>query len=198
MPHQDPTEVDPILELERWLWPGRAGRAGYFPVLWLATADQDGNPDLRAVLLSEIRAGRLYFHTDARARKVSQLAARPAVALGLTLPESARQVTILGLAAPADPTELAVAYRNRSRYLQVLAWLNTPTTAQLTEEQRRQQWAEFSTEHPDGTLTAPDEWTGFAVTPTRFTFWQGRSDGPSHRTEYTAQPTGWTVTALPG
>ncbi len=188
---------DPFAVLLDWL-PGIPGRDGYFPVVSLATVGEDGGPDLRTLLISAIDNGRLSVHTDARSRKVTQLRADPRVAIALLLPETSRQVTLTGRAAPADPAESAVAYANRSRYLQLLAWTNDADTAASGEQERRQRWADFAAAHPDGTLTAPPDWIGFAITPDRITFWQGAADAPSHRTEYRCEGSGWTTAELPG
>ena len=37
------------------------------------------------------------------------------------------------------------------------------------------------------TIRRPDNWGGFAVTPTRFEFWQGRENRLHDRFEYTLQ-----------
>ena len=190
-------EPDPFAVLSRWL-PGTPGQNGYFPVVSLATVGADGGPDVRALLISEIVGGRLYLHTDARSRKVTQLRSDPRVALVLLLPETARQVTLTGRAAPAEPAESAAAYANRSRYLQLLAWTNDAAAATAGEPERQQRWTDFAAAHPDGTLTAPPDWAGFAVLPDRITFWQGAADQPSHRTEYRRDGPGWVSSELPG
>lgn len=190
-------EPDPFAVLSAWL-PGIPGRDGYFPVVSLATIGADGGPDVRTLLISEIADGQLSMHTDARSRKVAQLRADPRVALALLLPETSRQVTLTGRAAPMEPAESAAAYSNRSRYLQLLAWTNDAPTAAAGEAERRQRWADFAAAHPDGSLAAPPDWAGFAITPDRFTFWLGASHQPSHRTEYRRGASGWVIAELPG
>ena len=189
--------ADPLALLAHLL-PGVPGRDGYFPVMALATVDSHGDPDVRTVLLSEITDIGTTFHTDGRSRKAAQLARLPAVALMLTIPEQARQIVIHGQATPQSDPQSAAAYHARSRYLQLLAWLNTPEMAILPEDERRRRWAEFAAGHPDGTLLAPAEWRGFVVRPTRITFWHGDVEGPSHRVEYTRTDTGWSATEMAG
>jgi pyridoxamine 5'-phosphate oxidase len=189
--------TDPVDLLTGWL-PGTPGVDGYFPVVSLATVDADGGPDARAVLLSEISGGLLYFHTDSRSRKVRQLREEPRVALVIPLPDAARQVVVRGAAHAAGTTELTDAYRRRSRYLQSLAWVNSPEVAQLTAAERTAAWSEFDAGQGDAPLDAPVTWCGFAVHPSRMTFWQGGTDTPSHRQEFTRTARGWTLTDLPG
>jgi pyridoxamine 5'-phosphate oxidase len=189
--------MDPMTLLAGAL-PGTPGVDGYFPVLSLATVDAAGLPDVRTVLLSEIVGEELYFHTDTGSRKVVQLETTPVAALLVTLPEQARQIVARGPVRRVTDEEAARAYHVRSRYLQLLAWTNTVASAQLPAAERESRWAEFAEAHPDGTLTPPAGWCGFAVRPDRMTFWQGGPDGPSHRVEYTRDGNSWTDAHLPG
>lgn len=189
--------VDPLTLLAELL-PGTPGRDGYFPVMALATVDQDGRPDVRNVLLSEMSEGSMSFHTDRRSRKVEQLIRLPSVALLLNLPEQARQIVVRGPVVQQGAPGLLRAFTSRSRYLQLLAWQNTPTTALLDDTRRRQQWAAFASEHPDGTVQPPPDWTGFEVRPSVVSFWFGADDAPSHRCEYTRTTGGWSAADLPG
>ena len=196
IPDPDVDTPYPLALLGLWL---PASTAELKPLMTLATADPDGTPDVRNVLLSEFDGEHLYFHTDARSRKVAVLDANPRVALSMVWVEIGRQVTIQGTVDRASETEARAAYSNRSRYLQLLAWRNDLATAQLTSPARRAEWAAFAAEHPEGTLEAPANWLGFRVRPTRLTFWRGDPEGPSTRTEYRWNEDGsWTVSRLAG
>ena len=188
---------DPVELIADWL-PGVPGQDGYFPVMSLATVDGDGAPDVRTVLLSQIISGGMAFHTDSDSLKVQQLRRTPTAALLLHLPDQARQIVVRGLVTEQSEPDLAASYASRTRYLQLLAWLNTPELAGLPEPERRTRWAAFAAEHPAGSLRAPPQWTGFVVVPQRITLWQGHFDGPSHRIDYTASAAGWTSVELPG
>jgi len=165
------------------------------PLMTLSTISSSGYPDARTVLLSEFDAEGLYFHTDSRSRKVADLTGEPRVALTLVWP--GRQLTVQGDAGRTSSEERGWAYEHRSRYLQLLAWLNTPEFAALPLEERLSRWAAFDVAHPSP--TPPDTWDGFVVRPRRLTFWEGRPDTASRRTEFTRTATGaWTETLLPG
>lgn len=166
------------------------------PVMTVATA-ADGIPDARTLLLSEWDRSGLYFHTDARSRKVGQLTANPRVALMLHFPDRARQLTVQGSAEPAPGDELKRAFRARSAYLQQLAWQNTVEFAGLPLADRLKEWAVFRADHADG-FGQPPTWAGYLVRPTRLTFWIGSPDTASRRTEYLLTPEGWAVSLLAG
>lgn len=169
------------------------------PVMTLSTVTPAGRPDARAVLLTEFDDDGFYFHTDSGSAKVAQLAANPQVALSFLWPEHPRQLVVRGTAAIAPPDETAWAYRARSRYLQQLAWQNTPAFAELPDAARRASWASFAAEHPDG-FEQPDSWFGAVVRPSELTFWTPGVDTASRRLRFTrsVDTGGWHSRLLPG
>jgi pyridoxamine 5'-phosphate oxidase len=172
------------------------------PTMTLSTVTSQGAPDARTLLLSSFDVRGFSFHTDARSRKVGQLAANPAVALTFLWPGFVRQLVVQGTAQPAPPDEVAAAYRARSPYLQQLAWLNTAEFALLPDAERLARWQGWATDrpatdHPHG-VTQPPTWVGYLVRPSRLTFWLGDPLTASRRSEFTATGDGWVLSHLPG
>jgi pyridoxamine 5'-phosphate oxidase len=184
--------INPMVLLRQWL-PSPDSPP---PLMALATCGQDDYPRVRHVLLSEADDTSVYFHTDSRSAKVAELAARPRAAIALAWPAVRRQVVAHGDVQSVPDDELRQAYSNRTRYLQLLAWLNDNEMAALSTEERRKRWSEFDTAHPE--LTPPDTWTGFAVELREIMFWRGDADGPSLRTRFTRDHGNWTSEVLPG
>ncbi|QEW02363.1 pyridoxine/pyridoxamine 5'-phosphate oxidase [Microbacterium lushaniae] len=162
----------------------------------LSTIDAHGYPRARTLLLSEFDGERFFFHTDARSRKVADLAADPRVALTILWPDLSRQLVVQGTAAPAPADECAEVYRRRSPYLQQLAWLNTAGYAQLPLAEREARWARFRAETP--APPQPPEWVGFGVRPHRMLFWAAHPEAAGRRVEYVRNEDGWRVSYLPG
>lgn len=185
--------ADPIALMQLWLPPNGSELR---PLAALATVGLDGIPAIRHVLISERDDEGLYFHTDATSRKAAELAANPVAAMTVAWPEIGRQLVVRGTVEPLTPAESAVAYRVRSRYLQLLAWQNTRSTALASATERRALWAEFDLAHP--VLEPPAEWTGYRIRPRTITFWRGDPAGPSNRHEYSLGEGGWTSAILPG
>ncbi len=170
------------------------------PLMTVATVDESGAPDSRTTLLSAWDEHGFYLHTDARSRKVAQLERDPRVSLTLHLPAAARQITVQGVASRAPAEELEWAFEHRSPYLQQLAWQNTVEFASLPRIDRISAWEAFQADHPEG-FTAPPNWTGFVVRPSRITFWVGSTVTASRRVEYSRGTTGdgdWAVTQRAG
>ncbi len=184
---------DPLALLLRWLPPHDSELR---PLAALSTIGRDGIPSLRHVLVSDQDATGLYFHTDSGSAKVAEIAAAPVAAMAVAWPEIGRQVTVRGIVERVSTASAAEAYRRRSRYLQLLAWLNTDDNAHLPAYDRRHLWAEFDETHP--TLDPPERWAGFRLRPVTVTFWRGDMLGQSVRQHYTLSDGRWTGRILAG
>lgn len=160
------------------------------PLMALGTIGPDGYPRSRHVVLSECGEQGIYFHTDARSAKVTELANDPRATVAVAWPSAARQVVAHGDVMRASADEELSVYRRRGRYLQLLAWLNTEELAQLPTAERRAQWAEFDRAHDR--LDPPPDWAGFVLRPREIAFWRGDPDGPSQRIRY-RRPDPWKI-----
>ncbi|MFH9423021.1 pyridoxal 5'-phosphate synthase [Streptomyces sp. NPDC017529] len=80
----------------------------------LATADADGDPNVRTVMLHDADERGWHFATHRGSRKGRDLAARPRAALGFYWPALGRQVRVRGRVAEAGPEESAADLHRRS------------------------------------------------------------------------------------
>ncbi|MDP4333847.1 pyridoxamine 5'-phosphate oxidase family protein [Curtobacterium sp. A7_M15] len=187
--------TDPLTLAASWL--PAADTPG--PTMTLSTVGLDGYPDARTVLLSLFDGERLHFHTDSRSRKAAELAAVPRAAVTLHWPEAARQLVVVGDVAPVTEEEARAAYAARTRYLQVLAWVNDHAAAADTPARRREAWAAFVRGRAGTDLEPPSTWVGYALTPVRMVFWRGATDAASNRLAYDRRADGsWSRESWPG
>lgn len=184
---------DPLSLMVRWL---PAHDSELRPLAALSTIGRDGLPSLRHVLVSDRDATGLYFHTDEASAKVGEIAADPVAAMAVAWPEVGRQLVVRGTVERVSDVEAAAVYAQRSRYLQMLAWMNTRENAQLPTDERRRLWAEFDAAHPD--LDPPARWIGFRLRPRTLTFWRGDPMGQSTRQHYTVADGVWSGEILAG
>lgn len=182
---------DPFALAARWLPEPDSGAT---PTMTLSTIGLDGYPAARTVLLSRFDGRRLHFHTDRASSKAAELAATPRAAVTILWPERSRQLVVTGDVTEVTGQEARLAYAARTRYLQVLAWLNDHDLAELGPGERRARWAAFAQSHGDDELEPPPGWVGYAIDPVRLAFWSGATDAPSNRLLYERGDDGcWTV-----
>lgn len=174
----DEVADDPFTVLGDWLPANDDPRR---PLVQLATADADGTPHVRSVLLSSWDASGFCFHTDATSDKCAQLAANPRAAMVLVQPERAHQVVIEGAVTRQNATEAAASYRTRSDYLKLLSWLNS---AELAEASAPERAAAFSALSDEAVTEPPAWWVGYRLAPERIVVWAGSTTMPSRRVRY--------------
>jgi pyridoxamine 5'-phosphate oxidase len=169
-------------------------------LMTLATVGGDGYPRTRTVNVNGVRGdGGVLFHTDTRSQKVHDIGSDPRASLTVLTGDGSRQATVVGDVVRADEETERVIYAGQPRYLQLLAWMNSPDLARASPRERRRRWAEFDRENPDlGRQDPPATWAVFAVVPREYLFWEGDDDGPSRRVRYTRTTGGWTTSVLPG
>ena len=162
----------------------------------LATADADGQPSARIVLLKHFDAEGLCWYTDSRSHKGRDLAENPRAALLFYWPETERQVRIEG-GVHALPGELADEYFAQrpagSRMAAVASLQSHPVDNREALEQRV---TELERQYPDGNVPRDPAWIGYRLTPDLFEFWQGRASRLHDRFTYHHNGEHWEITRL--
>ncbi|MEU9334006.1 pyridoxal 5'-phosphate synthase [Streptomyces sp. NPDC048290] len=139
----------------------------------LATADDDGHPDVRTVMLHGADADGWSFATHATSRKGRQLAATPYAALGFYWSALGRQVRVRGAvhAAPADESQADLHARSTGALAAALTGGQSEVLGSLDELARRsaRSW-ERARSAPD---TPAPTWTLYRLQPDEVEFFQG-------------------------
>ena len=178
------TAADPFELFDRWLADARAAGAVLPQAMALATADADGMPDARMVMLRSFGRDGFVFFTDRDSAKGAQLRANPrAVLLGYWR-ELGRQVRVSGPVEVTSPTEDDEAFRERPRdaQLAIAAWRQGASIAGPEELQAAVQAVERRVRGFD--VPRPARWGGYRLLPDRFVFWEERPDRMHRRQEY--------------
>ena len=139
----------------------------------LATADADGLPDVRTLLLHGADGRGFHFASHATSAKGHQLAARPYAALGFYWPAQGRQVRVRGPVARCTPTESHADLHARSTgaLAAALTGAQSEVVASVAELHRAADAAwERARAEPDA--EAPT-WTRYVVEPAEVEFFQG-------------------------
>ncbi len=140
----------------------------------LATADADGAPDVRMVLLKDFDARGFAFYSNAKSAKGQQLAANPRAALCFHWKSLRRQVRLRGLIEPVEPEEADAYFQSRDRGARLGAWASEqsrPLPDRLALEKRV---AEFALKFGLGTVPRPPHWGGYRLVPLAIEFWRNQ------------------------
>jgi len=161
----------------------------------LATADKDGNPSARIVLLKGADQDGFTFFTNYESQKGKDLAVRPQAALLFHWHELERQVRIQGLVERVSVAESDEYFHSRPSASRIGAWASPQSSAipnrEFLEEAEKRFKAEFGDAPP-----RPQHWGGYRLRPTEMEFWQGRPSRLHDRIHYKLDESTWRVNRL--
>lgn len=162
----------------------------------LATADAEGRPSARTVLLKDADTGGFVFYTNLNSRKGRQLAENQAVSLVFWWRETAEQVLVEGVVEPVSVVEADAYFASRPRGSQIGAWASLQSQALDSRQTLVDRVAEIEARYEGREVPRPEHWSGFRVRPHRVEFWYGREYRLHERVCFELDDQGWRETLL--
>ncbi len=162
----------------------------------LATADAEGMPSARIVLLKQYDKEGFSWFTDYRSEKGQQLLINPQAELLFYWPQLARQVRIRGQVEKLAPEEGKAYFSQRpigSRLSAAASCQSHPVDSRETLEKTIET---LKSKYPDGDIACPENWGGYRLKPQRFEFWQGRPSRLHDRFVFQLNESGWAIQRL--
>jgi pyridoxamine 5'-phosphate oxidase len=185
-------DPDPFRQLDAWLREAHEAALPLPDSFALATADGDGAPSVRMLLLRGHGPDGLRFYTNRASRKGRDLAANPRGAALFHWPVLERQLRVSGAIQPLDELESAAYFAERPRRSQLSAWASDQGEPIASRAALEAAVAEADDRFPEQ-VPLPPEWGGYRLLPERFEFWVSREDRLHDRVEYLREPDGsWT------
>jgi pyridoxamine 5'-phosphate oxidase len=141
----------------------------------LATADAQGRPAARTVLLKAVDERGFVFYTNYQSRKGQQLTENPHAAL-LFLWKTLRdqvQVKIEGTVEPVDLAEADAYFASRPRPSQIGAWASLQSQTLDARDTFEARIDAFEKKFEGMEVPRPPHWSGYRVVPEMIEFWYG-------------------------
>lgn len=172
-PPQAPETV-PFDLFHKWLEEAGASEVNDPNAMALATADANGLPDVRMVLLKDHTPEGFVFFTNSRSAKGAELAANMQASAVLHWKSLRRQVRFRGSVDCVTDAEADAYFASRARDSRIGAWASLQSQhlsgrAELDEAVRRET-ARFEGEE----VPRPPHWTGYRIRPVYVEFWSDR------------------------
>ncbi|MDC0721742.1 pyridoxamine 5'-phosphate oxidase [Nannocystis bainbridge] len=190
-------ELQPLDLFQEWFAAAAKSGMAMPEAMTLATADEDGRPSARMVLLKGFDpAGRLRFFTNYDSRKAGELDRNPHASLLFWWPSLYVQVRVEGKVTRLPAAESDAYFASRPRLSQLGAVVS-PQSRPIDDFQTLlDQVSHLAHELGEAPVPRPANWGGYAVAPESWEFWVGHDGRLHERFVYRPAASGWSLTRL--
>ena len=185
-PHAEgPHARDPIAAFREALERARKREPVEATSVVLATADAEGRPSARVVLLKGVDDRGFAFYTNFTSRKARELEANPRAALCVYWESLEQQVRVEGPVERVADEEADAYFASRPRMSQIGAWAS-----------RQSEPLDSRARLLGRPVPRPPFWGGYRIVPERIEFWWNQLHRLHDRVLYTREGNGWKVERL--
>jgi len=190
-------DVDPILQFETWFTQAKESGVEDANAFSLATADSDGAPSIRTVLLKLFDERGFVFFTNYNSRKSKQIKENAHVAMLFPWLALNRQIKVEGVCQKVSAGESIKYFATRPRGSQIGAWCSDQSEVIESRSFLEQKYQEAMEKFRAGSVPLPSFWGGYRIVPSLIEFWQGRENRLHDRFQYRKlESGGWEIQRL--
>lgn len=188
---------DPFRQFDKWFQEAEAAKIPEPNAMTLATANRDGRPSARTVLLKGVDGRGFVFFTNFESRKGRDLEANPQATLVFPWLLLERQVIISGAITKVTSEEAAAYFHSRPLASQLSTWASQQSTIISGRSVLEGNMKTMEKKYAGQTVPVPPYWGGFRLNPETVEFWQGRRSRLHDRLRYRRESDGsWAIDRL--
>lgn len=165
-------ESDPFKQFARWFAAAEQAELPLHNAMALATADRDGRPSARMVLLKAVDHRGFVFYTNYQGRKGQQLKVNPFASLVFYWQPLSRQIRVEGAVEMVSSAESDRYFASRPKGHQLLAHASPQSQVISDRLFLEDQFELFEKKYTGQVIPRPDYWGGYRLIPEMLEFWQ--------------------------
>lgn len=183
---------NPITLTQAWLSDAEKSEINDPEAVNLATADKNGRPSNRMVLLKEIDARGFKFHTNAESQKGRQILENPLASMCLYWKSTRKQIRIEGTIVEASAEESDAYFLTRPIERQIGAWASKQSMPFEKREDLLAAVKKYEEEFAGvDNIPRPPYWKGYRLVPESIEFWIAHKDRLHTRFKYIRNGETW-------
>lgn len=185
--------AEPIGQFSVWWDEAVESQIDEVNAMTLATANKDGRPSARIVLLKGFDEKGFVFFTNYQSAKGKEIMENPRATLLFFWKELERQVKIEGTISKISDAENDEYFNSRPEQSKIGAWTSPQSQPIESREWLENNWKKYAEEFNGKTVPRPPHWGGYIVVPDLMEFWQGRPGRLHDRIVYTKENGKWKI-----
>jgi pyridoxamine 5'-phosphate oxidase len=190
--------TDPVALCKDWLAEAVKHEINDPEAINIATADAQGRPSNRMILIKEITERGFKFHTNEDGQKGREIAENPHASMCFYWKSIRKQIRITGTVAQVSDAESDEYFTTRPIERQIGAWASKQSSAFDSRAEMEASVKKYEDEFADANnIPRPPYWKGYRLLPETMEFWMAHKARLHTRFIYTKTDEGnWNATWL--
>jgi len=166
--------------------------------LALATADKNGIPSVRMVLLKDYNHNGFVFYTNFNSKKSNDIKDNSNASMCFHWKSSLRQIRINGKILKISDKEADLYFNSRTYASRIGAWASKQSTILKNRNELNKSIEDYKKKYPDeNSVPRPSYWSGWNLNPYEIEFWLDGENRMHQRLLYIKKEKGnWTRSLL--
>jgi pyridoxamine 5'-phosphate oxidase len=183
---------NPIELFKEWFNEAKKTEINDPNVFTLATADINGIPSARMILLKDYNQNGFIFYTNLNSKKSSDLKKNPNASLCFHWKSLLRQIRISGKVFKVTEKESDEYYKTRPYDSKIGAWASKQSSVLKNREELLKLIDDFKKKYPnENDVPRPDYWSGWNLDPNSIEFWLDGKNRIHQRLKYIKKDNNW-------
>ena len=176
---------DPLKLFGEWFNKAKETEINDPNALALATADKNGAPSVRMVLLKDFSEKGFVFYTNLESKKSGDIKNNPNVSMCFHWKSLLRQIRIVGTISSVSNEEADNYYNSRAYGSRIGAWASKQSTVLKNRNELYKSIDNFKKKFPDEkNVPRPNYWSGWILSPNEIEFWLDGDNRIHQRLKY--------------